>query len=87
MSPYISAVARKIWDGRLPQMLGPGELAYVITKACLHYLEDCDPGYSAYAQVVGVLETVKLELYRRQIGPYEDRKCEENGDVFPASPS
>jgi len=32
--------------------------------------------------VIGVLESVKMELYRRKIADYEDEKCEENGDVY-----
>ena len=34
------------------------------------------------AEVLGVLECVKLELYRRVAAPYEDKKCQENGDVY-----
>jgi hypothetical protein len=30
---------------------------------------------------MGVLESAKLELYRRKIAPYEDDKIAENGDV------
>ena len=82
MSPYIAPITRQIWENKFPQMLGAGELAYVITRACLTYLEDANLDYSSYAQVVGILETVKLELYRRMVVPYEDRKCQENGDVF-----
>lgn len=36
----------------------------------------------AHRTILGVLECVKLELYRRVAAPYEDRKIEENGDVF-----
>jgi len=31
----------------------------------------------------GVLENVKQEMYRRLAAPYEDKKAEENGDVYP----
>jgi len=31
---------------------------------------------------VGVLECAKMELYRRVAAPYEDKKKEENGDVY-----
>ena len=42
------------------------------------------PMYSNYADInsaIGVLECAKLELYRRQAAPYEDKKIEENGEV------
>lgn len=37
--------------------------------------------YSDYAAFIGELEAAKLEIYRRLIAPYEDKKIEENGDV------
>ena len=37
--------------------------------------------YKEYAAFIGELEAAKLEIYRRQIAPYEDIKIEENGDV------
>lgn len=38
--------------------------------------------YDQYNMRIGVLEAVKLELYRRQVAPYEDTKIAENGDVY-----
>lgn len=37
--------------------------------------------YKEYNAAIGVLECAKLELYRRAVGPYEDIKILENGDV------
>lgn len=37
--------------------------------------------YRSYRDFIGELEAAKLEIYRRQIAPYEDKKIEENGDV------
>ncbi len=61
-----------------------GELNFQITKLCNAYIQDrpFSFGYSELNEVVGVLECVKLELYRRLAVPYEDKKCLENGDVF-----
>lgn len=58
-----------------------GKLNYVITKLCLDYLPDA-PRYVDYNEVIGVLECAKLELYRRAVAPYEDKKCVENGEVY-----
>lgn len=56
-----------------------GQLNYIITKILL----STNPKrYRDYNALIGVLECVKLELYRRQISIYEDRKIEENGDVY-----
>jgi hypothetical protein len=58
----------------------PGTLNYIITRLCDFWLGDAN--YEKYNTVIGVLECVKQELYRRQIAPYEDKKCEQNGDVY-----
>ena len=80
--PYIDQNARDLLAaGRQPETLG--ELNYLITKICLAWLEDyTGESYGTYAAIVGMLETVKLELYRRAVAPYEDKKMLENGDVY-----
>lgn len=60
----------------------PGELNYFLTGHILSYLFHHGKSYSTYNEVVGVLECIKQELYRRLIAPYEDKKKEMNGDVF-----
>ena len=62
------------------QAVSEGELNYILTRLVLSWLED--PNYKAYNAAIGVLECVKQELYRRSVGPYEDTKKEENGDVY-----
>lgn len=79
--PYIDQNARNRLDaGDEPDTLGG--LNYLITKLCLAWLTEVGDTYGAYAAVVGVLETAKLELYRRVVVPYEQDKCEINGDVY-----
>jgi hypothetical protein len=82
--PYIKSVDRKILDSGYGTLLvkTPGELNYMITKQILMYLPDY-PSYDEYNTVVGVLECVKQEYYRRMVAPYEDIKKEQNGDVYP----
>jgi len=58
-----------------------GEMNYVITSLIQDWLGD-DPHYTDYNSAIGVLECVKLELYRRKIAKYEDMKKKENGDVY-----
>jgi hypothetical protein len=80
--PYISE------DDRFELSLGTqprtaGELNYAITAMIVEYLEaDGGPKYDDFNEVIGVLECAKLELYRRMVAPYEDRKQKENGDVY-----
>jgi hypothetical protein len=79
--PYIPATRKSTVFETGPYTLG--ELNYVITKTCLDYLDTADnPGYAEYNEVIGVLECAKLELYRRAVAPYEDKKIVQNGDVY-----
>lgn len=80
--PYIDQDARKLLDdhGRVP--LKPGELNYKLSQIVRSYIAMRGKSYTIYNDVIGVLECLKLELYRRQIGQYEDAKMSENGDVW-----
>ncbi len=48
----------------------------------MSYAQGKGVSYTTYNEVVGVLECVKQEIYRRVIGPYENEKKHANGDVF-----
>ena len=83
--PYIPIKRREeIQDGCTPQ--NPGELNFKITSIILEYLYNLNPSepnrYSDYNEVLGVLDCVGRELYRRRIVPYEDHKRKENTDVY-----
>lgn len=82
--PYIDQASRQeLWHGRLAQT--PGELNFVIAEICNAYLDMKCAGannYSEFNEVIGVLECQKLELYRRLVAPYEDKKLEQSGDVY-----
>lgn len=73
----------------LNEVENPGQLNYAITKAVQDYLglsvgdmSIVDVSYAEYNEVIGVLECVKQEFYRRAVSSYEDLKRSENGDVF-----
>ncbi len=38
--------------------------------------------YVKFERVIGILECAKLEMYRRGVAPYENKKAREHGDVF-----
>jgi len=75
---------RDTWPNTKSVGWHPGTLNYIITRLCDYWCRDWEgeANYEKYNTVIGVLECVKQELYRRQIAPYEDKKCEENGDVY-----
>jgi len=59
-----------------------GELNYCFSTLCIDYLVLKGKSYSTLNDIIGALECAKLEITRRLIVPYEDKKIEENGDVF-----
>ena len=90
MSPYIPKKRRdEIKEFNFVPRT-PGELNWHITDTILQYLttkigntpHKIEHNYTDYNEVIGVLECCKLELYRRVVALYEDKKKEENGDVF-----
>lgn len=85
--PYIKQedrhrlIAEKLAGGLLNPKT-PGELNFILTSLCIVYLETHTQCYQTYNDIIGALECCKLELYRRKISSYEDKKIEENGDVY-----
>jgi hypothetical protein len=80
--PYIKQERRDaILAGAKPQ--DAGELNFAISTLVDNYLKDKGGiRYSHLNEVVGAMDCAKLELYRRIAAPYEDKKIEENGDVY-----
>ena len=81
--PYIKKQDRK----KFLKLLGiypetPGELNYCFTVLALNYLTNKKENYQIYNDIIGALENSKLELYRRKISNYENKKIKENGDVY-----
>jgi len=58
-----------------------GELNYTFTRILKGYLSAKGKRYQNINDIIGALESAKLELYRRTVAPYEDIKIVENGDV------
>lgn len=83
--PYIASRIRSLLDKEIHDLAmkinHAGELNYTITKLCHLVAGKETRSYNTFNKIIGVLECVKLELYRRIVVPYEDEKIEENGDV------
>lgn len=84
--PYITPENRRAWDIWLRPLVDrvqqAGSLNFLITRLALAFIGD-KPNYDRLNAAVGALECAKLELYRRAVAPYEDKKIAENGDVYP----
>lgn len=79
--PYIKQEDREALNNHDDEPQNAGELNYMITVMIQEYLGS-KPNYQRFNETIGVLECAKLELYRRMVAPYEDKKIEENGDVY-----
>lgn len=79
--PYIKKERRRELDSGTDFPDSPAELSYVLFKLFRQYVAEHGEGYITFSEIFGVLETLKHELYRRWVAPYEKRKIEENGDV------
>jgi hypothetical protein len=55
-----------------------GSLNYAVTRIIKHVYPQ---KYFHFNRALGVLTAITQELYRKIIGPYEDTKITENGDV------
>jgi len=83
--PYIKPEQRQKWDQWLyamPLFNLPGELSYVITRIVRMYRMGEQTSYISVALITGVLVLTTLEFVRRVVFGYEDKKIEENGDVY-----
>ena len=82
--PYIKQGDRYVLEDAIINLsdliTDPGQLNYVITRLCLR---ENPERYVEYMALVGTLECVKLEFYRKAAAIYEDKKEKENGAVYP----
>jgi len=81
--PYIPSENRANFDEIVAdmEMRGVkvnGDLNYILFAFCKRAIE---PSYNNYKNFCGELRQCATEIERRILGPYEDSKIIENGDV------
>ena len=86
--PYIKKQERPVVDKLVDPLIShlkslpvenqDGSLNYAVTKIIKRLYPQ---KYFHYNRALGVLTAITQELYRRVVGPYEDSKIKENGDV------
>lgn len=84
--PYINEFARDELNLIVMMLLNDpkimrGHLNYLIHKLVKDYIKMNGENYNTYKEIIGELECAKLEIYRRMVAKYEDKKIEENGDI------
>ena len=88
--PYISLKDRLRFDAGLDELnrtiqdigISNGDLNYLMTQLARQYIGRQGKSYNTLSDVIKTFECAKLEFYRRCLVPYEDKKKEENGDVY-----
>jgi len=92
--PYIKQEKREPFDPIIDQLIVElvnaesddelnnmeGNLNYIITRLLKRVYSS--PSYSEINDAMGMLESCKLEYYRKVAAPYEDQKEFENGTVL-----
>lgn len=83
--PYIDPARRAAFDAHLDalgaELQSGGEINYCVYRLCLAFLKRTGMSYTNSMVPFSALGAAQMELYRRVIAPYEDRKILENGDV------
>ena len=91
--PYIKKEERGDYDATVDTLIQklteygknttpqPGHVNYVISRMLWGVLKKNGMSYTKANNLIGALECVKLEMYRRLLVDYEDEKIKENGDV------
>jgi len=85
--PYIKREKREIFEGHIKKIIEllkndkenlAGNMNYLVYRI----VKGVDPKrYKDWNEIIGFLECCKMEIYRRLIAPYEDKKIRENGDI------
>lgn len=86
--PYVKYIFREKMEKPLDELFGQlclvpkeyraGVFTYCIYKLMMDFHVN---KFQEFAVMLGILESVKQEYYRRVVAPYEDIKIQENGDV------
>lgn len=84
--PYIKQAKRAELDPSIAELAqkvtNEGELNYCIYKLSCLLVDKMGESYHNYSMCGSAMEHAKLEWYRRRVGPYEDKKILENGDIL-----
>jgi len=86
--PYIAKQIRPSYDPLILELLEElehrefrsGDLNYVISRIVWRVF-DLNPRYATGNNLMGILDCVKQEFYRRKLAPYEDSAIQKNGDI------
>jgi len=87
--PYIKQEERQLYTELIFELTetldmenaNAGHLNYIFSRVINEHFANNGGNYQTANDIIGMLECVKQEFYRRQVAPYEDFKITENGDI------
>ena len=89
--PYIKQEERPQYDKAINEIVDKltglsekqlcGHLNYIIFTIVKRLVGFRKPSYFLFNTILGAINCCSREIYRRLVGPYEDIKASENGDV------
>ena len=79
LDPLIDRLTDEILKG---ESAWEGNLNYAISRLSNNIVLRRGKSYRLFNKLLGVMECVKQEVYRRLVAPYERYKMWNNGDVF-----
>jgi len=82
--PYIRKADRFNFDKSLnefPNTINKGDLNYCVTVLALKYIKNHGKSYTNISSAASSLVDAADEIKRRLLGPHEDQKIRENGDL------
>ena len=74
----LDELARKIPDDRMSR---PGHMNYIVS-VLIEKVYGAQMRYADHNEVMGMLNGILMEFYRRKTAPYEDEKIEQEGDLM-----
>jgi hypothetical protein len=86
--PYIEKKDRDDLDPKIIEIVewlrrhdfSAGCINYVISQIMVHWFKYC-PRYVTICKIMGTLQCVAAEFFRRHAAGYENQKAAENGDL------
>ncbi len=87
--PYVLPEVRERLDKDILSAQNPGELGYTVAMLIDAYIfrNSRDPEkpefwFKDVAELMGTIESIKMEVYRRVVVPYENYQLNRAGDCF-----
>lgn len=75
----LRSISKDIFDDKINTV---GQLNFIITTIIHTFIEKNGTNYTNLNNMIGVLECVKQEYYRRIVSNYEEDKILLNGDIY-----